>query len=161
MVYAVMGEAFEMFAPDATRRMHLLPNAKSRRIDLCVDALSSRNFRFLKYDLTRKAAKIGGAAFVTAMIEALKQFTVQHDYLHEIRIHQQDAIWKSKYGCFLQAFQIELGHKRTLGTPAKTNMQGHESFLLLVHTTMRILLFERFLQSHHTVEQLNDKANNN
>ena len=99
-MYKVMGEVFQMFQPDATERMHLLPNAKNRRIDLCVDTLSSRNLQFLKYDLTRKVAKISGAAFVTAMIEALKQFTVQHDYLHEIRMHQQDAIWKSKYGCF-------------------------------------------------------------
>ena len=102
MVYKVMGEAFQMFQPDATVRMHLLPNTKNLRIDLCVDAFSSRNFRFLKYDLTGKAAKVGGAALVTAMIEASKQFTVQHNYLHEIRMHQQEEIWKPKYGCFLQ-----------------------------------------------------------
>ena len=53
-----------------------------------------------------------------------------------------------------------MGQKRTRVTPTKTNMQGHESFLLLVHTTMRILLFEQFLQSCHAAEQLDGEANN-
>ena len=147
MVFRQMGEAFQIFKPDNKGRFHLLPNAKNRRIDLCVDALSSRNFRFFKYNLSRKAAEVGGAAFVLAMIEALKQFTIQPDYLHEVRMHQNASIWNSKYGCFLQPFLVHLGLKRIPGQPDKKNMQGHESFLLLTYDTLRRLMFKRILES--------------
>jgi hypothetical protein len=83
----------------------LLPNTKKRKIHLCVDQLSAKMFRHLKLNLTKKLTELGSGEYVEPLLEALEQFTVQHDYLHEHRMHRQDVIWKQFYGCVLQAFR--------------------------------------------------------
>ena len=57
----------------------LTPTTKMRRIHLCVDALSAKMFRSLKWSLTRKLTEIGSAEYVEALLTALDSFTCQHD----------------------------------------------------------------------------------
>ena len=109
MVYTAMANDFRMFTVADNGTTTILPNAKRRKINLHVDGLSSRNFRKLKFNLSRKLTEMGGRRFIHTMIDCLDQFTVQHDYLHETRMHRQDCIWRGMYGCFLQALQVLLG----------------------------------------------------
>ena len=82
-----MGVAFGFFTYDTDGCCFLLRNATKRRVNFCVDGLSSRNFRALKLDLTKKLAEMGNAPYVKAALDALQQMTVQHEYLHETRMH--------------------------------------------------------------------------
>ena len=88
-----------------------------------------------------------GAKWVKALLDAWSRCTVSCDYLHEIRMHRQDIIYRSKYGGFLQCLQAELGQRRVSRLPAKRNMQAHEEFLLLVHRSLKRWRFDRFLDS--------------
>ena len=103
MVYAAMASDFHMFTVADNGTTAILPNAKRRKINLHVDGLSSRNFRKLKFNLSRKLTEMGGRRFIQTMLDCLDQFTVQHDYLHETRMHRHDCIWRGMYGCFLRA----------------------------------------------------------
>lgn len=147
MVYAKMGEQFQLFQPKKNGDFEFLPNAEHRMIDLCVDQLSARNFRMLRCNLSRKAAKIGGAKKVLPLLQALNRFTVQHDYLHETLLHRQDAIWGTKYGALLQAFQVHLKRKRIAGDPTKRKAQAHYKFLDLTKKALRRFILGKFLKA--------------
>jgi len=90
---------------------------------------------------------MGSSKYVMAMIDSLTQITVQHDYFHKTRIYCQDCIWRSKYGCFLQALQVLLGWKHINGDPVKSHIQKYELFLFLyiAEKTLRCLSFQCFI----------------
>ena len=148
LVFIEIMKSYQMCMPvDEGRRFKLLPNADKREINMYGDALSSRNWYAMEYELYRRVAEIGMEKWVRPMIETFKCVVMQHDYLHEIRMHRQDCIWRSMYGGFLQCLQVEVGQKRLNGDCVKKSMQGHESFLIdLVYTALRRYRFERFLQ---------------
>lgn len=132
-----MGEALQMFElVDDHGRCQLLQNSDQRKIYLCVDALSPRNFPCLRSNLTKKLTELESSDYVLAQLESLSCFVCVHDFLHETRLHRQDTIWKAMYGGFLQAFQYHLGWKLD-GNPAKNKLQRHEQFLLLLGTALR------------------------
>ena len=155
-VFTEMGEVFRMFsvADDGITIRH--PNAKRRKMNLHLDGLSARNFRKLPFNLTSKLTETGSSKYVMAMIISLTQITVQNDYFHETRMHRQDCIWRSKYGCFLQALQVLLGWKRINGDPVKSRMQEHELFLYIVEKALRCLRFQRFID-HSEATVLSNK----
>ena len=62
-------------------------------------------------------------------------------------MHRADAIYSTKYGCFLQAFQVHLKRKRISGDPAKRNAQSQCELLSLTEEAIRRFLFERFLKA--------------
>lgn len=126
----------------------LTPTTKMRRIHLCVDALSAKMFRSLKWSLTRKLTEIGSAEYVEALLTALDSFTCQHDYLHEHRMHRQDVIWRQFYGCVLQAFQAETRTLRINGDPVKNNLQSHEAFLEICYRALKRHRMNRFMEQH-------------
>jgi hypothetical protein len=109
----------------------LLPNALKRTINLQVDALSSQNFRSLLLHFSKKLTELSSSTHVLAIIRALKRITCQHDYLHEIRMHRQDVIWRTFYGGFLQPLVVHLGWRRITGNPVKKGLQQHENFLIV------------------------------
>lgn len=129
-------------------RSTLTPTTKKRRINLCVDALSAKMFRSLELNLTKKLTEMGASEYVEALLEALKSFTCQHDYLHEHRMHRQDVIWRQFYGCVLQAFQAETRTLRINGDPVKNNLQSHEAFLEICHKALKRHRMDRFLEKH-------------
>lgn len=138
----------------------LTPSTKSRRINLCVDALSAKMFRSLKLSLTRKLTEIGSADYVEALLTALDSFTCQHDYLHEHRMHRQDVIWRQFYGCVLQAFQAETRTLRINGDPVKNNLQSHEAFLRICYRALKRHRMNRFMtqHGHHCVSPMEGES---
>jgi len=119
-VFVDVGQAFQMFAINQNGTTKLLPNAKRRKINLYEDGSTARNFRKLRYNLTRKLTEMGSLRYIKPMIDALDQITCQHDLFHETRMHRNDSIWRSKYGCFSQSLQVLLGWKRINGDPIKS-----------------------------------------
>jgi len=77
-VYADVGQAFQLFAVEENGTTKLQPNAKRRKINLHVDGLTARNFRRLRYNLTRKMTEMGSMRYIVPMLESLDQFTCQH-----------------------------------------------------------------------------------
>ena len=90
-------------------------------------------------------SQIDSVQHVMPLIKTLKNTTCFHDYFHETRMHQRDCIWQSRYGCFLQPFQVHLVWNRMNGEPEKNNVQSHEMFLILIYESMRIHRFDCFL----------------
>ena len=70
-VCADVGQAFQMFAVNENGTTKLQPNAKKRKINLHVDGLTARNFRKLKYNLTRKLTEMGAMNYIVPMLEVL------------------------------------------------------------------------------------------
>jgi len=141
-VYADVGQAFQMFALNENGTTKLHPNAKKRKINLHVDGLTARNFRKLKYNLTRKLTEMGSVNYIVPMLEALERITCQHDLFHETRLHCQDCIYRTKYGCFLQPLQVLLSWKRINDDPVNNCMQEHE------------LCFSSWLKRHFAASDL-------
>lgn len=109
-VFADIGESLRFFdveegEGDDLGRATTVPTSKKRKVHLCVDQQSAKMFRHLKMNLTKKLTELSSGKYVEPLLEALDQFTVQHDYLHEHRMHRQDVIWRQFYGAVLQAFQ--------------------------------------------------------
>eukprot|EP00956_Cyclotella_meneghiniana_P031332 scaffold81936_cov56-Cyclotella_meneghiniana.AAC.3 len=151
-VYAELGQSYRMFNIEDTStptgavgRCSLTPTTKKRKINLCVDALSAKMFRALLLNLTKKLTELGSHQYVEPLLDALEQFTVQHDYLHEHRMHRQDVIWRQFYGCVLQAFQAEMRYLRINGDCVKSGLQAHEGFLKVVNTALKRHRFNRFI----------------
>ena len=93
-VFCKLGETFQLFSLDADECWcRAMPNAESRRVNLCVDQLSSRNFWCLKINLSKKLTELEIAKLVLPMLESLARFTCTIDYLHETRMHRNDAIY--------------------------------------------------------------------
>ena len=92
MVFADMGQSFRMFNVDESGKARNLPNSKDRKVHLCVDALSSKMFRHLKMNLTKKLSELGSGPYVEPLLKALEGFTVQHDYLHEHRMQEDEPV---------------------------------------------------------------------
>ena len=92
-------------------------------------------------------AEVGGAEKVLPLLQSLNRFTVQHDYLHESSMHRNDAIYATKYGCLLQAFQVHLEQNRINGNPPKRNAQAHKELLGLVEEAMRRFIYAQFLNA--------------
>ena len=127
-VFCKVGEKFQLFSPDADQHWcRTMPNAERRRVHMCVDQLSSRNFRCLKIKLSKKLTELGTTTLVLLMRGSLARFTCTIDYLHKTRMHQNDAIYRTHYGGFLHAFQCHLRQKGITGEPVK-KMQHHENF---------------------------------
>jgi hypothetical protein len=156
-VFTDIGKSMQMFDVDDGGRACLHPNAKKRNIHLCVDALSAKMFRHLKLNLSKKLAELSSGQYAEPLIEALEQFTCQHDYLHEHRMHRQDIIYKQFYGCILQAFQAELRYVRCNGEPVKNNLQTHELFLEISFKALKRQRYNRFLR-HAGVGSFKRKA---
>ena len=146
-VFYRLGEYFQLFTMDKDGQVHCCKNWDKRKIHLCVDGLSSRNWRLLKIAIAKKLTTMGSFKSIMPLLLAYDRFTCQHDYLHENRFHKQDVIWRTKYGCFLQAFQVHLGSRKLTGNPVKKNMQGHELFLFVVEQAIRTRRFDCFLSS--------------
>jgi len=91
-VFADVGQALQMLAVNENETTTLLPNTKRRKINLHVDGLTARNFRKLRYNLTRKLMEMGASKYIKPMIDALDQITCQHDILHKSRMHCNDCI---------------------------------------------------------------------
>ena len=109
-VFFKMGKAFQLFDLDKNEQScKLLPNWDHRQIDLGVGALTARNICCIKLNLVKKLIEIRSAPFVLPLLESLNRITCVHDYLHEMRFHCQDAIYRNHYGSFLQPFQYETG----------------------------------------------------
>ena len=106
------------------------PNSAYHRF--CVGQLSTRNFRALLKELTKKLTELGGADKIMPMIELYQQFNCTHDNFHETEIHRQDVIYKSHYGSFLQAFQCQIKLKGITGNVSK-KVKHHERFLMLTY----------------------------
>ena len=159
MVLSKLAESMQLISIDIDGRCTLNPNALDRRVNLRVDALSSRNFAFLRHEITRRLAQLGSAAEVLPMLDALKSFTVEHDYLHDNRMHKQDCIWRQYYGCFLQPFQLHLGWKNITGEPAKRKMQAHEEFLSIQYKSLRQSRLTSFIRDYVDLLSL-ETANN-
>lgn len=119
-------------------RGKLLPNALKRVVNIQLDALSSQNYRSLL---------LRSSSHVIDIIKALKRITCQHDYLHEIRMHRQDVIWRVFYGGFLQPLVVHLGWKRITGNPVKKGLQHHENFLVVPYRGARARRLDQFLSS--------------
>ena len=127
-VFYKMGENLRLFEMDKDERVcRRLPNAEKRRIYFGTDQLSSRMWRSLRIELTKRLTSLSGAKMVLPMLETLSQITCTHDFLHETRIHRSHAIYVTHYGGFLQAFQCHLRLKEVTGKTRKT-MQRHERF---------------------------------
>ena len=84
-------------------------------------------WRALKLELTKKLTELNTAELILPMLECHSRFVCTHDWLHEIQIHRQDAIWRSHYDSFLQPFQVNLRQKGITGDPTK-KVQRHEDF---------------------------------
>jgi hypothetical protein len=136
MVYADLGQYLRLFDVDDSGRAALHDNAQWRRIHLCVDGLSAKMWRYLKFNLLKKLTELNSAQYVEPLLEAFKRFTVQHDYLHEIRMHRQDVIYRQFYACVLQAFQVQIRIQRVNGDPVKNGLQAHERFLEIVYKAL-------------------------
>jgi hypothetical protein len=150
-VFADIGESLRFFdieegESEDLGRATSLPTAKKRKVHLCVDQLSAKMFRHLKMNLTKKLTELSSGKFVEPLLEALDQFTVQHDYLHEHRMHRQDVIWRQFYGSVLQAFQAEIRYLRVNGDCVKNNLQSHERMLIIVNRALKNHRFARFLE---------------
>eukprot|EP00956_Cyclotella_meneghiniana_P022470 scaffold42566_cov60-Cyclotella_meneghiniana.AAC.1 len=151
MVYADMGKSFRLFDIEESNtggvvgRCSLTPTSRKRKINLCVDALSSKMWRSLELNLTKKLTEIGSSQYVESLLNALSSFTCQHDYFHENRMHRQDVIWRQFYGCVLQAFQAETRTLRINGDPVKNNVQTHEAFLEVCYRALKRHRINRFL----------------
>ena len=146
MAYAEMGKYFQLFEIDNDGKVHAVKGSEKRRINLGVDALSARNFRELEHSLTRKLGEVGATPYVKTMIDALSQFTVENDYLHETRFHRLDCIYRLYYGAFLQPFQVHLGWKKINGDPTKNKIQPHEQFMWIVYDALRRHRFDQFIK---------------
>lgn len=146
MVYADLGQYLRLFDIDDSGRAALHPNTEHRRIHLCVDGLSAKMWRYLKFNLLKKLSELNSAQYVEPLLEAFKQVTVQHDYLHEIRMHCQDVIYRQFYACVLQAFQVQIRIQRVNGDPVKNGLQAHEGFLEIVYKAMTEHLMDKFLE---------------
>jgi hypothetical protein len=147
-VFYKLGENFQLFCVDENEcRCLALPDSDNRRIHLCVDKLSSRNFRCLKINLSKKLTELGTAKFVLPLLESLCQFTCTIDYLHETQMHRNDAIYRTPYSGFLQAFQCHLTQKGITGDPVK-KMQHHEKFIHIVDRAHRRVRMKRYLAEH-------------
>lgn len=154
MAFADMARQYHMIDIDESQidgmlgRSTLTQTTKKRKINLCVDALSAKMFRSLELNLTKKLTEMGSAEYVEALLDSLKSFTCQHDYLHEHRMHRQDVIWRQFYGCVLQAFQAETRTTRINGDPVKNNLQSHEAFLEICHKALKRHRMSRFLDKY-------------
>eukprot|EP00986_Skeletonema_menzelii_P013053 scaffold7400_cov122-Skeletonema_menzelii.AAC.2 len=147
MTYAELGRYFELFEIDDRGKVVTVKGSEKRRINLCVDALSARNFRELEYNLTRKLGEMGASPYVKAMIDVLHCITIEHDYLHETRFHRLDCIYMLYYGAFLQPLQIHLGWKNINGDPVKNKIQPHEQFMWIVYNALRRHRFNQFIKN--------------
>ena len=144
-VFCKLDEKFQLCSLDANeRRCCAMPNAESRRVHLCVNQLLSRNFRCLKMNLSKKLTELGTAKLVLPVLESFARFTCTIDYLHETRMHCNDAIYRTHYGGFLQAFQCHLKQKGITGEPVK-KMQHHKKFLYIVDRAHRRIRMKRYL----------------
>ena len=76
-----------------------------------------KHFCALRIELTKKLTELNTADVILSLLKSHAWFTCTHDYLHENQIHGQDAIWRSHYGSFLQAFQVPLRQKGMTGDP--------------------------------------------
>lgn len=146
--FTQMMQSFQMIDVSNEGRVTLKNNALHRRINFLGDALLARNFSRLPYNIIRQLAHLSNIDDVVALVIACRQCTMQMDYLHETDFHRQDCIWKSKYGCFLQCFQVHLAVKRLAGNPSQKHMQGHRLFLVEMHRSIRTVRFACFLQSY-------------
>ena len=147
MTFTQLMQSFCMVHVDERGTVTSLPNAKRRRIHFFGDGLSARNFSCLKYNISRQLATLSDILGVKALLSALDCCTMQMDYLHENGFHKQDCIWKTKYGCFLQPFQVHLSWLRINGDPSKRNMQGHELFLSIIYRALRTHRLNCFIES--------------
>lgn len=147
IVFTQLMQSFQMVDVDDNGECRALPNAKRRRIHFFGDGLSARIFLCLKFNISRQLATLSNQESVKALLQTLDCCTMQMDYLHENGFHKQYCFWWSKYGCFLQAFQVHLGWKRINGNPAKRNIQGRELFLSIILRALRTHQLTYFLQS--------------
>ena len=143
MIYSTMVESLQFVKADDQGRYTALSNTRKRKVYFRCDGLSSRNFSALPINLTWQMSQIDSAQHGMPLIETSKNTTVFHDYFHETQMHQPDCIWRSKYACFLQPFQVHLSWKRINGEPAKENMRSHEIFP--IYESMPIHRFGCFL----------------
>ena len=89
--------------------------------------------------------ELGTAKLVLTLLELLSQITCAIDYLHETRMHRNDAIYQTHYGGFLQAFHCRLKQKRILGEPVK-KIQLHEKFLYIVDRAHHHVRMKKYLE---------------
>ena len=150
-----------MFDSHDDGRYIRLPNAKRRKINLLVDQLTVKNFRSLKYKLTKQLTQLGSGEWVYPALEALERCTCQHNYLHENRMHWSDAIYRLYCGCYLQAIQVHLGYKRVSGKPEKKEMQTHEELLRTNQSAVKCVRFTQFIQlaDENSFQRVADETN--
>ena len=113
--------------PVNVRVLELLRLSSSLTVSLC-------NFQVLRINLIKKLTNLTSAKCVLSVF--LSPFNCIHYYFHETRPHQQDGIWRKYYGPLFSSFQCHLGHIMICGNCVKNNMQGHETILYVIDTTI-------------------------
>ena len=151
MTYVKLMESFRFITRDGKYKYIACPDAAHRKVNILCDALSARNFHSLYYGITRQLAIIGNRNLIKPLVDSLKRTTCQNDLFHEVRMHRQDCIFMTKYGCFLQPMQAHLALKRINGDPVKKGVQSHETFLLLVYGALRRYRITQFIATRHEV----------
>ena len=97
MVYSDLCQYFQLVHVDEKiGGVTLQSSAKDQKVFLCVDALSAKQFRVLYLNLTKKLSELGSTDSIMQLLLAYELFVVQHDYLHEHRMHRQDVIWRQE-----------------------------------------------------------------
>ena len=147
MVYSDIGQDFQLFkVDDKSGDVVTDSESENRKVFLCVDALSAKMFRLLFFNLLKKLSELGNTQSIQPLLDAYVKFVVQHDYLHEIRMHRQDVIWRQFYGGVLQPFMAEIRLMRITGDPVRSNLQGHERALDIVRKAIDIKRFTSFVK---------------
>ena len=88
---------------------------------------------------------MGTGEWIYPALEALQRYKCQHEYLHETRMHHNDAIYQVYCGAHFEPIQVHLGFKRVSGTPAKHHTQTHEQLMLLNYKAAKLVRFKRFI----------------
>ena len=146
MVFTDLCQHFQLIHIDKKGLVALQSSANDRKVFLCVDALSAKQFRILYFNLTKKLSELGNTQTIEQLLRAYELFVCQHDYLHEHRMHRQDVIWRIFMGGVLQAFIAETRMQRISGDPVKSNLQGHERFLEIVRAAIDIQRVTSFVK---------------
>ena len=148
MVFKDVAESFQLIRCDNEGRTSLLTNAGNRRLSLLFDQLTAKNWRGLEYQFTKQLTQMGTGKSINAVLKSLKQFTTQHDYRHEVRMHWQDAVYRVYYGGYLRAIQIQMhiGYKGITGEPSRTMMQTHEQLLRVNYIALDDYRTEMFIE---------------
>ena len=88
-VFTKLAQSFQLVNFDGDGKCTAIPNTKQGYVNLRVEFFSSRNFAVLKCNIMRMLTQLGSAEEVLMLLDVLDSFTIEHNYLHEIRIHRQ------------------------------------------------------------------------